>query len=179
AREPALAAHARWRCQVHRLLDPHHAGGRAALRRRRRRRPRPHRRDRHGRRAAREDRPARLRGGLRRARVRRRTRRRGADGVKRSIGAVAIVLRKELRDALRDRRTLMTVLVSAVLMGPLVLLAISGFVASLEARAEQREVVVAGIAHAPTLRNYLERQTYGVKEAPPDFEAQLRRSALH
>ena len=40
-------------------------------------------------------------------------------------------------------RTLMTVLVSAVLMGPLVLLAISGLVASFEARAEQREVVVA------------------------------------
>jgi sodium transport system permease protein len=99
--------------------------------------------------------------------------------VKRSIAAVAIVLRKELRDALRDRRTLMTVLVSAVLMGPLVLLAISGLVASLEARAEQREVVVAGIANAPTLRNYLERQTYVVKEAPRDFESQLRRSTLH
>ena len=58
--------------------------------------------------------------------------------MRRSIAAVAIVLRKELRDALRDRRTLLTVLVSAVLMGPLVLLAISGLVASLEARAEQR-----------------------------------------
>ena len=46
--------------------------------------------------------------------------------MKRSIAAVAIVLRKELRDALRDRRTLMTVLVSAVLMGPLVLLAKTG-----------------------------------------------------
>ena len=33
--------------QVHRLLDPHHAGGRAAVRQRRRRRARPHRGDRH------------------------------------------------------------------------------------------------------------------------------------
>ena len=97
----------------------------------------------------------------------------------RSIAAIAIVLRKELRDALRDRRTLLTVLVSAVLMGPLVLLAISGLVASLEARAEQREVVVSGIAHAPTLRNYIERQTYIVRDAPLDFEAQLRRATLH
>ncbi|HZW76075.1 MAG TPA: ABC transporter permease subunit, partial [Caldimonas sp.] len=99
--------------------------------------------------------------------------------MRRSIAAAAIVLRKELRDALRDRRTLMTVLVSAVLMGPLVLLAISGLVASLEARAEQREVVVSGIANAPTLRNYFERQTYVVTEAPPDFETHLRRSTLH
>ena len=38
AREPALAAHAGRRRQVHRLLDPHHAGGRAAVRQRRRRR---------------------------------------------------------------------------------------------------------------------------------------------
>lgn len=88
------------------------------------------------------------------------------------------VLRKELVDALRDRRTLMTVLVSSVLMGPLVLLAISGLVASLEARAEQREVYVAGLAHAPTLRNFLERQTYTVKEAPADYEAQLRKATF-
>ena len=88
------------------------------------------------------------------------------------------VLRKELVDALRDRRTLMTVLVSSVLMGPLVLLAISGLVASLEARAEQREVYVAGLAHAPTLRNFLERQTYAVKEAPADYEAQLRKATF-
>jgi sodium transport system permease protein len=87
-----------------------------------------------------------------------------------------VVLKKELVDALRDRRTLATVLVSSVLMGPLVLLAISGLVASLEARAEQREVYVSGLANAPTLRNYLERQTYTVKEAPADFEARLRRS---
>ena len=86
------------------------------------------------------------------------------------------VLKKELTDALRDRRTLLAVLVSSVLMGPLVLLAISGLVASLEARAEQREVYVDGLARAPTLRNFLERQTYTVKEAPADYEAQLRKS---
>jgi len=86
------------------------------------------------------------------------------------------VLRKELTDALRDRRTLLTVLVSSVLMGPLVLMAISGLVASLESRAEQREVYVDGLARAPTLRNFLERQTYTVKEAPADYEAQLRKS---
>jgi sodium transport system permease protein len=95
-----------------------------------------------------------------------------------SLRAVVTVLRKELVDALRDRRTLVTVLVSSVLLGPLVLVAISSLVASLESRAEQREVYVAGLAAAPTLRNYLERQTYTVKEAPADYEARLRKATF-
>ena len=93
-----------------------------------------------------------------------------------ALRAVMVVLRKELTDALRDRRTLLTVLVSSVLMGPLILVAISALVASLEAQAEQREVYVAGLASAPTLRNFLERQTYTVKEAPADYEEALRKS---
>jgi sodium transport system permease protein len=96
--------------------------------------------------------------------------------MRRGLATVLTVFRKELRDALRDRRTLVTVVIASVFMGPLVLLAISGLVASLETRAEQREVFVAGLAHAPTLRNFFERQTYTVKEAPADFEAQLRTS---
>ncbi len=96
----------------------------------------------------------------------------------RDFTAVLTVLRKELVDALRDRRTLLMVLVSSVLLGPLVLVAISALVASLESRAEQREVYVAGLASAPTLRNFLERQTYTVKEPPADYEAQLRKSSF-
>ena len=84
--------------------------------------------------------------------------------------ALFTIYRKEIVDALRDRRTLLTVLASSVLMGPLVLLAISGLVATLEANAEQREVVVAGIEQAPTLVNFFERQTYTVKPAPADYE---------
>ena len=88
------------------------------------------------------------------------------------------VFRKELLDALRDRRTLLVVLVSSVLMGPLLLLALSGLVAGLEAKAEQREVVVSGIEHAPSLKNYFERQTWLVKTAPSDYERLLRASKL-
>ena len=95
-----------------------------------------------------------------------------------ALRAVLTVFRKELTDSLRDRRTLLTVLVSAVLMGPLVLLAISGLVASLEAQAEQREVLVAGLARAPSLKNFFERQTFVVKEAPADYEASLRNASL-
>ena len=88
------------------------------------------------------------------------------------------VFRKEWLDALRDRRTLLVVLASSVLLGPLLLLALSTLVADLEARAEQREVVVAGIEHAPGLKNFLERQTWQVTPAPADYEQLLRSAQL-
>jgi sodium transport system permease protein len=94
------------------------------------------------------------------------------------FGAARTVYAKEIVDALRDRRTLLVVLLSSVLLGPLVLIALSGLVASLEARAERREVLVIGIEHAPGLRNFLERQTTAVHDAPADFEARLRDARL-
>jgi sodium transport system permease protein len=94
------------------------------------------------------------------------------------ITAAWPVYLKELLDALRDRRTLLVVLLSSVAIGPLVLVLISSLVAGIEARAEARLVVVQGMEHAPSLRNYLERQTYTVQAAPADYEQQLRDSRL-
>lgn len=94
------------------------------------------------------------------------------------LGSVATVFRKELVDALRDRRTLLTVLLSAVLVGPLVMLLLSGLVATLEERAERRVVVATGLEQAPTLANFIERQTYRIEAAPPDYEARLRDGRL-
>ncbi|MFO1292434.1 MAG: ABC transporter permease subunit [Rubrivivax sp.] len=89
-----------------------------------------------------------------------------------------IVYLKELVDALRDRRTLLTVLASSVAMGPLVLALLSSLVDSIEKQAEARVLVVAGLERAPTLANYIARQTYTVQAAPADYEQQLRRSRL-
>jgi sodium transport system permease protein len=83
-----------------------------------------------------------------------------------------------LRDALRDRRTLMVVLLSSVAMGPLVLVAVSTLVGGIEKRAEARLVVAQGMEHAPSLRNFLERQTYTVQPAPAGWERQLKDSKL-
>lgn len=88
------------------------------------------------------------------------------------------VFRKELLDALRDRRTLLTVLLSSVAMGPLVLVLLSTLVSGIEKRAEAREVTIVGREHAPTLVNYLQRQTYTLKDAPADWEKQLQDSKL-
>ncbi len=81
---------------------------------------------------------------------------------------------KELVDALRDRRTLAVVLLSSVLMGPLVLFALSMLVGKMEDRADQRVVWVQGKANAPTLVNFFQRQSWEVKEAGPDHEARLK-----
>jgi sodium transport system permease protein len=84
-----------------------------------------------------------------------------------------VVFKKELLDALRDRRTLLVVLLSSVAVGPIVLIALSALVAGIEKRAEERTMIVQGIEHAPTLRNFLERQTYRIDAAPADYETQL------
>ena len=89
-----------------------------------------------------------------------------------------LVYAKELTDALRDRRTLLMVLLSSVAIGPLVLMLVSSMVAGMEQRAEAREIMVQGLEHAPSLRNYLQRQTYSLLEAPADYEQQLRNSHL-
>jgi len=88
------------------------------------------------------------------------------------------VFAKELVDALRDRRTLLVVFLSSVAMGPLVLVLLSSLVDQFEKRAEAREIVTVGLEHAPTLRNYLERQTYLIRTAPADFEARLKDNKL-
>jgi sodium transport system permease protein len=88
------------------------------------------------------------------------------------MAAAWTVFRKELLDALRDRRTLLMVLISSVAIGPLVLVLISSLVSGLEKRAEAREVLVVGLEHAPTLHNYLLRQTFTVR---PGFEDELVR----
>jgi sodium transport system permease protein len=96
------------------------------------------------------------------------------------MGAAWVVYLKELKDALRDRRTLLMVLLSSVAIGPLLLVALSALVADFEARADARELYAVGLEAAPTLRNYIERQAWQIHPAPADHEAALvKRSFGH
>ncbi|OYU93696.1 MAG: sodium ABC transporter permease [Burkholderiales bacterium PBB5] len=88
------------------------------------------------------------------------------------------VLLKELRDALRDRRTLLMVVLSAVAIGPMMLVALSALVADMETRAESRELVAQGMDAAPTLRNYIERQGWVIQPAPADYETALAKRSF-
>ena len=90
------------------------------------------------------------------------------------------VFSKELRDALRDRRTLLMVLLSSVALGPVLLVALSMLVAEFEARAEARDLYAVGLEAAPTLRNFIERQAWTVHTAPADHaEALVARRFEH
>lgn len=89
-----------------------------------------------------------------------------------------MVFVKEMVDALRDRRTLMMVLISAVAVGPLMLAALSAVVSMMEERADAREVMAVGLEAAPTLSNFLVRQGYTVKTAPADYEKKLTDAKL-
>jgi sodium transport system permease protein len=85
-----------------------------------------------------------------------------------------LVFRKELVDALRDKRTLTAITLSTLIGAPLMLFVMSKFVTDIEAKADRRIVYAVGIEAAPGLRNYLERQNWRIETAPEDYEAQLR-----
>jgi len=89
-----------------------------------------------------------------------------------------IVFRKELVDAMRDRRTWMVVLFSSMLAGPISLLLLSKFVASVEENVARREVFLAGANAAPTLANFIQRAGGTVKEAPADYRELVRSGEL-
>ena len=89
-----------------------------------------------------------------------------------------IVFRKELRDALRDRRSWLVALTLSMLAGPVVFVLMSNFIAGMEERVAEREVVIDGAANAPTLVNYLRRAGARVVDAPAGYEEALRSGRL-
>lgn len=88
------------------------------------------------------------------------------------------VFKKELTEAWRDRSALLLVMLSAIATGPLILSIMSFMFADMEKRAETREILVQGAQHAPSLRNYLERQSYVLIPAQPGYEASLKSGHL-
>jgi sodium transport system permease protein len=89
-----------------------------------------------------------------------------------------VVFAKELRDAVRDRRSWTIALLLAMLAGPVVFVLMSNFISGLEERVAEREVIIAGTGHAPTLVNFLRRAGARVVEARPDYLDELRSGAL-
>ena len=94
------------------------------------------------------------------------------------ISSVFWVFRKELADALRDRRSWMIALVISMLSGPVVFTLMSSFISGIEEKARAREVVIAQPERAPTLVNFIQRQGATVTPAAPDYEAKLRAGTL-
>ena len=92
--------------------------------------------------------------------------------------AFATVYLKELRDALRDRRTALMVLIASVLTGPVTLILVAHFVSGLEGKAAALEVRLYGAEHAPALVNFLRRNDVKIDPAPEDYAAKVRAGRL-
>ena len=96
-------------------------------------------------------------------------------------GAVArtlAILRKELLETLRDRRTGLVTLVSAILAGPILLLLIFNLIASQAERARDLTLPVVGAEYAPAIVAFFERAQVRISPAPTDYEAGIRRGDL-
>ncbi len=87
------------------------------------------------------------------------------------------VFRKELKDHLRDRRSIFSGLLMP-LFGPLVLLGMFTLLASWLREDRPLVVPVAGGRNAPNLIAFLQRYGAVVETAPADFEAQVRDGKL-
>jgi len=81
---------------------------------------------------------------------------------------------KEVRDALRDRRTALMVFVASIVTGPLTLVLMAQFISGLEEKAAILKVRIAGQQNAPALVNFLQRNDVEIEAAPDDYEKKIR-----
>ena len=88
---------------------------------------------------------------------------------------ISAVFRKELRDHLRDRRSLGSAFIGP-LLGPAILAVMLTMMASWYRQDKPLELPVVGREHAPSLMAFLERHGAKLTEAPADYEAAHRSS---
>ena len=89
-----------------------------------------------------------------------------------------VVYRKELKDAIRDRRTALMIFLASVLMGPVTLVLVAQYVSGLEEKAKVLKVRLSGREHAPALVNFFQRNDVEIEEAPANYEERVREGAL-
>lgn len=87
-----------------------------------------------------------------------------------------IVFLKEVRENLRDRRTMISTFVYGTLMGPVLFAGLISLVISVQLeRAEKPlELPVAGAEHAPNLITWLKGRGVQIEDAPADAEKAIR-----
>ena len=94
--------------------------------------------------------------------------------VGRSVRQIGIVIRKELKDSLRDRRALWSIVFS-VSIGPVIIGFMMNRVADRQRESEQVRVPVVGMQHAPALVDWLRQQSgVNIVEGPKNPEEAVR-----
>lgn len=94
--------------------------------------------------------------------------------------ALITVLAKELKDLVRDRRTLLIALLMGPVLIPALMVGMTSFMASkLSTQLEETlELPVEGAEHAPNLVAWLESQNVAVEPAPEDVNRAVREQAF-
>ena len=85
---------------------------------------------------------------------------------------------KEMRDSLRDRRTVLMVFIASILTGPLMLVILGYYATGLEEKASTPKVRMVGEEYAPTLVNFLQRADVEIIKAPAEYEALIKEGRL-
>jgi len=94
--------------------------------------------------------------------------------VGRNLRQIAIVVRKEIKDSLRDRRALMSIVFS-VSIGPVIIGFMMNRVADRQRESEQVRVPVVGMQYAPALVDWLKQQSgVDIVEGPKNPEQAVR-----
>jgi sodium transport system permease protein len=88
----------------------------------------------------------------------------------RTLTQAWVVMRKELRDAFRDRRAIYSVLFGS-LLGPVLVAVLMNGIADRQREVEDVAIPVVGFEHAPTLMEWL-RQQAGVTVVPGPADAE-------
>ena len=85
---------------------------------------------------------------------------------------IVTVARKEIRDSLRDRRTILNSLVMGPVLGPLLFIGMITMITEKEVEKAQEtlELPVVGADHAPNLIEFLEQQGVEILDPPEDPE---------
>ncbi|MBK8255806.1 MAG: ABC transporter permease [Polyangiaceae bacterium] len=88
-----------------------------------------------------------------------------------------IVAKKELRDHSRDLRSVLSALLFP-LLGPVALALMFQVITSWTTKDKSQEVAMVGKVYAPALVAFFERQGLPVKDAPADYEEQVKLGKL-
>jgi sodium transport system permease protein len=91
---------------------------------------------------------------------------------------ILTVAGKEIVDTIRDRRTILVTLLTAIAAGPVFLVIIFNMTANQADKARELKLPVAGREYAPALIAFLEREQVAIQPAPADYEAEIRAGDL-
>ena len=95
-----------------------------------------------------------------------------------SAARILTVAAKEVVDTIRDRRTMLVTLLTAIAAGPVFLVLNFNMTASQADKARDLKLPVIGRENAPALIAFLERSQVVIQPAPADYEAKIRAGDL-